>query len=345
MPGIDRRVLKIAWTLFLFALVLFIVYKIARTLIVFTLALFLALLLSPVVDAIGRVLPRRGARAFALALVYLAITGIVVAIAIPVGSRIGQQAVILANRLPSAIESNPLDRVHLPTWLEPLRDSLGQLLSDRLQQLAGNILPSLSLAGRRILTGLGSLLNAILVPILSFFFLTGGAALRHGFVEFFEVSSRPLVNSILDDLHYLLTHYIRALILLAVATFISSSAFLTLIGAPYAILLAGTAAALEVIPVLGPLAAAIIVVVVAALSGYPHVLWIVVFLTAYRLFQDYVLSPNLMGSGVEVSPLLVLFGVLAGDQLAGIPGMFFSVPVIAALKVVLVRVRNARARS
>jgi len=82
MLGIDRGVLKAVWTVFLFALVLFIVYKIARTLIVFTLAIFLALLLSPIVDTIGRVLPRRGARAFALAFVYLAMTGIVVAIAI-----------------------------------------------------------------------------------------------------------------------------------------------------------------------------------------------------------------------------------------------------------------------
>jgi predicted PurR-regulated permease PerM len=344
MLGIDRRALRIAWTIFLFALALFTVYKIERTLIVFTLALFLANLLSPIVDAIERFLPQRGGRALALAIVYLAMIGIIVAIAIPVGSRIGQQAVILANRLPDSIKSNPLQRVPLPNWIEPEREELSQFLSDRLQQLGGNILPSLSQAGRQILTGLGSLLNAILVPILSFFFLTSGLALRRGFVELFEPSSRPLVNGIFDDLHHLLSHYIRALILLALATFISSSVFLTLIGVPYAILLAGTSAALEVIPVLGPLTAAIIVVVVAALSGFSHVLWIVVFLGVYRLFQDYVLSPYLMGSGVEMPPLWILFGVLAGDQLAGIPGMFFSVPVIAALRLVLVRVRNAHVR-
>jgi predicted PurR-regulated permease PerM len=49
----------------------------------------------------------------------------------------------------------------------------------------------------------------------------------------------------------------------------------------------------------------------------------------------------LMSSGVAIHPLLVLFGVLAGEQVAGIPGMFFSVPVMAALRVVLVRVRKA----
>ncbi len=75
------------------------------------------------------------------------------------------------------------------------------------------------------------------------------------------------------------------------------------------------------------------------MSGYSHIIGLIVFLGLYRLFQDYVLSPYLMSAGVAIPPLLVLFGVLAGEQLAGIPGMFFSVPVIAALRMVLTRLR------
>jgi predicted PurR-regulated permease PerM len=341
MLGIDRRALQIAWTISLFLLVFFVAYEIARTLMVFALALFLAHLLSPVVELVERLLPARPGRGLALAIVYLVMIGILVSIAIPVGSKIGQQALILANQLPDELRSHPLERIPLPSWLEPQRDTLNQFLSERLLELGGSIIPSLSQAGRQILTGLGSLLNAILVPIVSLFFLTEGAELRRALVHLFDTSSRPLVDGILDDLHYLLSHYIRALLLLAIATFIACSAFLSLIGVPYAILLAGTAAALEVIPVLGPLTAAATIVVVAALSGFPHLLWIVIFLALYRLFQDYAVSPYLMGVGVKVSPLMILFGVLAGDQLAGIPGMFFSVPVIAALRLVLLRMRKS----
>jgi predicted PurR-regulated permease PerM len=84
---------------------------------------------------------------------------------------------------------------------------------------------------------------------------------------------------------------------------------------------------------------------VAGLSGYAHLLWIVIFLIAYRLFQDYLLSPYLLSSSIEIHPLLVLFGVLAGEQVAGIPGMFFSVPVIAALRIVIVRMRRRKAHA
>jgi predicted PurR-regulated permease PerM len=341
MFGIDQRALRVVWTLFLFALVLFVMYEIARTLVVFALALFLAHLLSPAVDFVERFFPKRAGRGFALAVVYLAMIGIIVSIAIPLSSKIGQQAVILANRLPETLQSHPLERIPLPSWLEPQRDALSQLLTVRIQELGSNILPSLSQAGRQILTGLGSLFNAILIPIVSIFFITSGAELRRSLVHLFDTSSRPLVDAILSDLHYLFTHYIRALLLLAIATFVAFSSFLSVVGAPYAILLAGTSAALEVIPVIGPLTAAVLIVIVAALSGYSHILWIVIFLVLYRLFQDYVLSPYLMGAGVEVPPLLVLFGVLAGGQLAGVPGVFFSVPVIAALRMVLVRMRKS----
>jgi predicted PurR-regulated permease PerM len=49
-----------------------------------------------------------------------------------------------------------------------------------------------------------------------------------------------------------------------------------------------------------------------------------------------------MSKGVQLSPLLVLFGVLAGDQIAGIVGIFLSVPVLAVLRVMFVRLRRAR---
>jgi predicted PurR-regulated permease PerM len=48
-----------------------------------------------------------------------------------------------------------------------------------------------------------------------------------------------------------------------------------------------------------------------------------------------------MSSGVELHPLLVLFGVLAGEKIGGIPGMFFSVPALALLKVTYVHLRRS----
>lgn len=340
MLGIDRRVLSGVWTVFLFALVVLTLYQISHTLVLFVLALFLAHLLSPIVEAVHRVFPRGLSRGLALALVYLTLIAGLGAATFFVGARIGEQATSLASRLPEAIKQDPLARLPLPAWLEPARERLNQVLRDRMEKLQTDVLPMLGDAGRHILTGLGSVLSLILVPILSFFFLKDGRAMRGSIVELFNVRSQVMVNEILVDLQDLFAQYIRALVLLSLATFISYTTFLSAIGAPYPLLLAGISAMLEFIPVAGPLTGMVVIILVSVLSGFSHLIWLILFLGAYRIFQDYILNPYLMSAGVELHPVLVLFGVVAGEQIAGIPGMFFSVPLMAALRVVVTRIRK-----
>lgn len=340
MFGIDQRVLKAVWTVFVFALALLAIYAIRQTLVIFALALFLAHLLGPVVERVHWLIPPSGSRGPAIAIVYLVLIGILVGLAIPIGSRIADEAVGLASKLPAAIKSDPLAHLPLPVWLEGARSQFDVFIRERMEQVEANVIPMLSKAGEQVLLGLGTLLSLILVPILSFFTLKDGHLIRRALVNSVPARSQELVDGILLDLHLVLARYMRALLLLALATFTSFSIFFALMGLPYALLLAGIAAALEIIPVIGPLTAAVTILLVAVLSGYAHVLWLLIFLAIYRLFQDYVVSPFLMSEGVEVHPLLVLLGVLAGEQIWGVPGMFFSVPVIAAARVILARVRK-----
>ena len=67
-----------------------------------------------------------------------------------------------------------------------------------------------------------------------------------------------------------------------------------------------------------------------------------IFLVAYRMFQDYLLSPHLMGQGVQLHPLLVLLGVFGGAEVAGVAGSFLSVPVLAMARILYVRTRRSR---
>jgi predicted PurR-regulated permease PerM len=343
MLGIDRRALKIVWTVFLFALITVTVYQVRRTLMIFVLALFFSHLLAPIVAFFERTVHARIPRVAILVLVYAAMLAVIVLALISVGSRIGEQAASLASRLLDALrQPDPLSQLPIPAWLESERPRLTLLIKERLSDLQEHVLPILSSAGLQILSGIENLLNTVLITILSFFFLKDGPAIRKTIIESFSRANQTVVNEIFTDLHFLLAQYIRALVLLSLSTFAFYTGFLSLVSVSYAILLAGIAAILEFIPVVGPLTASAVVLLVAAFTGYPHLLWIVIFLVIYRIFQDYVLSPYLMSSGVEVDPLLVLFGVLAGEQIAGVPGMFFSVPAIAALRVFYIRLRRQR---
>ena len=345
MLGMDSRAARAAWTVFLVALALALGYWIRRTLLIFTAALLVAYLLSPLVSLVDRVAKGRFPRNLSLAVVYvLLIAALGTALGV-VGSRVVEEGANLASRLPELIRG--LDRpmsLPLPEWMTPVKISLLAALRSFVEQHSKDALPLIQRAGRELLALLGNLAFVILVPILSFFFLKDGAEMRENLIAWIpDGPSRRLLEEIFGDVHVLLAQFMRALVILSAATFASYSLFFAVAGVPYAVLLATIAGVLEFIPVAGPFSAAAIALLVAGFSGYPHLLWMVVFLIAYRLFQDYVLQPYLMSSGVEVHPLLIIFGVLAGEQVGGVPGMFLSIPVIATLRVVFMRLRKTRA--
>jgi len=98
MLGIDRRTINIAWTLFLFALLLVVVHEIGRTLLIFALALTFAFLLAPVVNALERTFHARIPRVVSLAVVYVILTAAIAVTMIPLGTRLSQEAGALASR-------------------------------------------------------------------------------------------------------------------------------------------------------------------------------------------------------------------------------------------------------
>jgi len=176
----------------------------------------------------------------------------------------------------------------------------------------------------------------VLIPILAFTFLKDGERLSNELVVWLRpLSSATRVRGVLMELHEALGHYVRSLAILSLATFLAYTTFFTVTGVPFGVLLAALAALLEFIPVIGPLTAAAIAIIVALVTSFHHVVALLVFFIAYRLFQDYVLMPALMSGGIRLHPALVIFGFLAGEEIAGIPGMFLSVPVIASLVIII----------
>jgi predicted PurR-regulated permease PerM len=151
---------------------------------------------------------------------------------------------------------------------------------------------------------------------------------------FAKGSRRNELQEIAADVHVLLAQYMRALVLLSTSVFVAYGLFFFLIGVPFGILLAAVAFFLEFIPVLGPLTAAVAILMVAGLSGFQHLLWILIFLIVFQIIQEYLLSPRLMSKGTKLHVLVVIFGVLAGGQIAGIPGSFLAIPILATLRIV-----------
>jgi predicted PurR-regulated permease PerM len=339
MFGIDRRAAYYTWTAVLVVLLVWLIYLVRATLFIFILALLFAYLLAPLVNLLDRFLPGRRTRTPALALAYILLVGVVILAGSQIGTRAVDEANNLAKKFPQMLQRwETADGSAGGTLQEQILGKLRVGITERSNEL----IAALPQVGLRAITVASNVIYVVIIPILGFFFLKDGRLIRQHVLDL--VSDEPrrvLLDDVLADVNLLLASYMRALVLLALSTFTAYGIFFSILGVPYAVLLAALAGMLEFIPMIGTLAASLTIVIVAALEG-AHVIAVLIFLLAYRLFQDYVLSPQLMRQGVELHPLLVLFGVFAGSEVAGIAGTFLSVPVLALVRIIYLRIRKTR---
>jgi predicted PurR-regulated permease PerM len=337
LPLADGRTARVIITVLLFALGLGFLYVARQTLMAFMFAIFFAYLMSPLVSQLEKFLHGRGR---AIAVIYLLLLSLLILFFVAMGPRIGRESARLGQSLPALAQlssgqiAEQLGQEH--GWNSRLVDLLRDYLarnSDEIAKLAQNV-------GLRVADVAKQAWLLVVVPLLSIFFLKDGRSFSEVLLTL--VQSRPqreLLQGVLSDLNQMLAHFIRAQLTLAALSFVMYSAALAMMRMPYALVLGTMGGLLEFIPVLGPLVAAVIIVGVALLMGFKHWLVLIVFLGIWRLIQDYVSSPRIMGHSMELHPLAAIFGVMAGAEVAGILGIFLSIPVMASLRIVFRRWR------
>jgi predicted PurR-regulated permease PerM len=334
----DGRTARVLITVLLFALGLGFLYVARQTLIAFLFAIFFAYLMSPLVSYLEKLLRGRGR---AIAVIYVLLIGLVVVFLFAVGPKVTREGAKLGQSLPALLQqvssgqfAQQLGSEH--GWNEKSTELVQSFLanhSEEITQFAQRV-------GIRVADVAKQAWLLFIVPLLSIFFLRDGRAFSDILLSL--VQSRPqreLLEGVLNDLNQMLAHFIRAQLTLAALTLVTCSAFLGLMRVPYALVLGTIGGLLEFVPVVGPLVAAVTIISVALLMSYPHWLILVVFLAAWRLTQDYVSSPRIMGQSMELHPLAAIFGVMAGGEVAGILGIYLSIPVMASLRIVFRRWR------
>jgi predicted PurR-regulated permease PerM len=333
---LDVRTARAAWTVLLFAVAIALVWFLRRVLLLFAFSLFFAYLIFPLVRLVQHWLLRGHSRPAAIGVVYLLLLLALGGIGAGVGPRLSQEVRTLAEKVPqmsqqlqsgelvgSMLERHGWEAESVREAQATIRSQAQEIISHAQGALAG------------VLKWLAGAWVIVLVPIFAFFILKDAELMMRG-VEAL-IADRPrrrLWRDIAADVHLILAGYVRALLLLSFITFAVWSLAFFIAGVPYALVLAAVGGGLEFIPVVGPLVAGVIVVSVGMFSGYEHPWLLVLFVLLWRFVQDYVTSPLVMRHGIEIHPALVILGVIAGGEIGGPAGMFLSVPVIAALRIV-----------
>jgi predicted PurR-regulated permease PerM len=330
---IDTRAVRVLFTALLFAAALAFVYLARHTLVIFLFAIFFAYLLEPLVSRVQQWVRLRSR---AIAVIYLLLAIVLAIFFAFVGPRIGREGQKLTESIPALMENISTGKIAVQIGAQRGWSSrTQQRVQSFLVRHRNDITRIASRMGLRLAEVAQNVWWLILIPILAAFFLRDGRTFID--VLLMMVVSHPqreFAEGVLNDLNDMLAHFIRAQLTLAALALVVYVAMLSALRVPYALVLGTAGGILEFIPVVGPFTAAVIILGVGFLMSYQHLLIVAILLIAWRLIQDYVTAPRIMGRSVELHPLAALFGVLAGGEVAGVIGVFLSIPVMASLRIV-----------
>ena len=315
---------------------IWVAHRLGRIVIVLVLAVFFAYVIAPLVDRVQRPIRRNGRsrelpRPLAIALVYLVIGGGLVA----AGMLLWPSA---AAQLDKAIASVPSYTESFRTWehgwtryYERLRIPL-ELRQSIDESVLGAGDAAVAYAHGSLLALIGVLTDLpwlVLVPVLAFLMLKDATAIRRTIVTALPHRIQLRGHRLFEELNATLAAYVRAQLIACVIVGTLCGLGFALLGNPYAVLLGVLAAVMEFIPLIGPLAVAVVAVTIAALTDPALAVWTAIFLGVLRTVEDYVIYPRLIGRDIHLHPLVVILAVLAGVELDGIAGIFIAVPIVA----------------
>lgn len=187
--------------------------------------------------------------------------------------------------------------------------------------------------------GIGSTINmlmvAFIVPFLAFYILKDYQVIEKTILATVPRLHRKSAIRLVIDIDTALGNYIRGQFLVCLLVGLLAYIGYWMIGMPYALLLASIVAVFNIIPYLGPFFGAAPAIVMASTVSFKMVLLVVFVNLAVQILEGNVISPQVVGRTLHMHPLLIIFALLVGGELAGVIGLILAVPCFAVLKVIV----------
>jgi predicted PurR-regulated permease PerM len=344
MTLFDKQTLRILFTVLATAAALGFVWLARKPLLAFLFAMLFAYLLDPLICLIQRWTHAK--RGIAIAVVYVALLAGLLTVGLATGPRVFEEGRHLSEAAPELYNKVASGSIALQVgrargWSVQTQARMQQFIVGH----RDDVLTAISAQSSKATEFAGNALWLVLIPILAIFFLKDKSQFARNIEGLLDdPRSRRILSDILSDLDEMLSHFVRAQLYLAAISGIVYITVLSLMRVPYALALGTLGGLMEFIPFVGPLVAAVLILAVSFGLNYAHIALVLLFLALWRVLQDYVISPRVLGGRVEVHPLAAIFGVLAGGEIAGVAGIYFAVPVMAAARILWShwRQRNAR---
>lgn len=307
--------------------VLQLLVSMSSMLVLIGVAFFLALGLEPAASwFVQRHLPRWAATTLVF-IIFLALAAAFVAAAIPpLTEQMHQLFISVPQYLQQAQDHSSVigrlnDRFHLQ-----------QRITDSINGSGGSAVNGLIDAGTALF---GAVTNTLIVIVLTVYFLFDFPRIRTTLYRLVPNTRRPRAILIGDEVFAKVGAYVLGNALISVVTGTATFIWLTCFGVPYPLLLGIFAGLLDLIPVVGSTIAGIVIAIVALTVSLPVCIATIAFFVVYRLVEDYLLVPRIIGRAVDVPALITVVAVLVGGAVLGVVGALVAIPIAAALQLII----------
>ena len=298
--------------------------SLSSVLVLIGVAFFLALGLEPAASwFVNHNLPRWAATTLVFA-IFLAMMGAFVAAAIP---PLAQQASELIRQAPHYLQqaqdhSSAIGRLND-------RFHLQQRITETINGSSGSVVSDVVSAGSAVVDAVA---DSLVVIVLTVYFLVDMPRIRSNLYRMVPHSRRPRAILIGDEVFAKVGAYVLGNVLISVIAGGATFAWLLAFNVPYPLLLGIFVAVFDLVPVVGSTIAGVGVAAVALTVSLPVCIATIVFFVFFRLLEDYLLVPRIIGQVMEVPGLITVVAVLIGGALLGIVGALVAIPIAAALQ-------------
>lgn len=300
----------------------------------FLLAFALAYLLSPVVEG----LEKRGiGRRWAIAWVFIGIIALLGTTLFFMLPKLYSELSKLAISLPTTMQALDQSIQDFRTNFRStgLPNQVAQVIDENLARVEVYLVERLRAFLQTLPKMLASLSFFILSPVLAIYFLADWKRLNKGCLRLVPQKWRVEWQRLLQDINHVVRRFIRGDLIIAVIVGILTGIGVKLMGMDYALLIGIICGVFDLIPYFGPVIGAVPSILLGLTHSPMMAFKIAIVIIIVQQLESDVISPKLMGDSVGLNPLLIVFVLLAGGELAGFWGMLFSVPIAAVLRVIL----------
>jgi predicted PurR-regulated permease PerM len=189
---------------------------------------------------------------------------------------------------------------------------------------------------------LGGIIGFLTILIVTFYLLVDSWNIHRTFLRLFPFGERARIDAITRAITVKVSAWLGGQLFLGGVIGLTTAIGLWALGIPFFYVLALIAAIGELIPVVGPILAAVPAVAVALTVSPQSALFVVIFFVVQQQFENHILVPRVMSRQVGVSAVVVIVALLIGGNLLGVVGALLAVPTAAILQVLVMEIIEMR---